>query len=529
MAVKAVKTAPWPEIHYTISSDGARPAWTPTSVACVCVAGLVFAASLTGTYLLWFTSFYEEMIHSSMMYTEGSEFIQAWMSPPFGPTTKMYLYNYTNAEDFMAGRAARLAVRELGPYSYAESLEHVNVHFHANGTMSYSEKRTFTFLPEESVGTEEDVVLVPNLPLLCAIARVRDEPYVAQLGLRSALWASGTTAFNKLIVRDYLFGYNDTFYSIAKAAVEAATGGTLPKLGMLASRVGQSSNTYTVHTGHLDYTQQDVVTKLNGRPGLGAWRQHECNSIDGSAGTFFPVDLVRRRAPVHLVNADICRRIPLEFKKEVTVMDDIPALRYGPPDNFLDNGEDNPNNTCFSTASYARLPSGVFLNGPCFMDSPSFISFPRFYLGDPALRAAIDGIPAPVKEEHEMYFDIHPELGVNLGAATRFQINVMVRKTPMLDSYLEPFSDSTIMPILWFETALTEFPDDVKQGTYHATFTVRALERAAQVVLPLLAALCLVVLYRLCRPRRHRPGSPFGLAAENAGLVGSVNTDLETL
>ena len=41
-------------------------------------------------------------------------------------------------------------------------------------------------------------------------------------------------------------------------------------------------------------------------------------------------------------------------------------------------------------------------------DSPSFISFPRFYLGDPKLRAAVDGIEAPVKELHEMFFDVHP-------------------------------------------------------------------------------------------------------------------------
>lgn len=73
----------------------------------------------------------------------------------------------------------------------------------------------------------------PSVPQ-CAIARVRDEPYVAQLGLRSALWASGGTTFSKLVVRDYLFGYDDPLYNMAKKAVEVATTGTLPKLGMLA-------------------------------------------------------------------------------------------------------------------------------------------------------------------------------------------------------------------------------------------------------------------------------------------------------
>lgn len=47
------------------------------------------------------------------------------------------------------------------------------------------------------------------------------------------------------------------------------------------------------------------------------------------------------------------------------------------------------------------------------------------------------------------------ELGINLGAATRLQVNVMVRKASMITSYLEPFQDEIILPILWFETVST--------------------------------------------------------------------------
>lgn len=503
--------AAWPELRYKIAGGADSHAASAASVypffysrgrsplptRCVVLAvlpSILLAFAVTGSYLMWFTDVYENMIHSQMQYVEGSEFMKSWLSPPFGPTTKLYLYNYTNVEDFMAGRASRLRVQELGPYSYAEALEHVDVRFNDNDTMSFREKRTFTFLPELSNGSEDDVIVVPNLPLICAIARVRDEPYVAQLGLKSALWASGGAAFNTLAVRDYLFGYNDTLYSLAKSAVEVATGGTLPKLGMLAPRTGLSSNVYTVETGRRDFNLQDRVARLNGKADLGAWRDQECNSIEGSAGTFFPAEAARRRAPLYVVNADVCRRIPLEFKKEVTVMDGVPALRYGPPDNFLDNAADNPDNACYSTASYSDVPSGVLLNGPCFMDSPSFISLPRFYLGDARLRAAVDGMEEPVKELHEMFFDVHPELGVNLGTAMRMQVNVMVRKAELLSSYLQPFQDNTILPVLWFETVMTDFPEDVRTATWHATYTVRTVERAARYGLPLLAVASLALL-----------------------------------
>ncbi|KAK3921940.1 Scavenger receptor class B member 1 [Frankliniella fusca] len=484
-------------VYPFLYSGGRRRPLPVSFVLGAVLTSVLMALAVAGSYLMWFTNVYENMIHAPMQYVEGSEFMSSWLSPPFGPTTKLYLYNYTNVEDFMAGRASRLRVQELGPYSYAETLEHVNVRFNDNDTMTFKEKRAYTFLPEISAGSEGDIIVVPNLPLICAIARVRDEPYVAQLGLRSALWASGGSPFNKLVVRDYLFGYNDTFYNMAKAAVEVATGGTLPKLGMLAPRTGLSSNVYTVATGRQDYNLQDRVVRLNGKADLGAWRDPQCNSIEGSAGTFFPAEAARRREPLHIVNADVCRRIRLEFKREVTVMDGIPALRYGPPDDFLDNAEDNPDNACYTTASYSGVPSGVLLNGPCFMDSPSFISFPRFYLGDPRLRAAVDGIEEPVKELHEMYFDVHPELGVNLGTAMRMQVNVMVRKADLLSSYLTQFEDNTILPVLWFETVMTDFPEDVRTATWHATYTVRTVERAVRYGLPLLAVVCAAVLARL--------------------------------
>lgn len=50
--------------------------------------------------------------------------------------------------------------------------------------------------------------------------------------------------------------------------------------------------------------------------------------------------------------------------------------------------------------------------------------------------------------------------------------------------------------------ALIEFPDDVKRATFHATYTVRTLERAASYGLPLVAVMCVVFLAH--RALRHR-------------------------
>lgn len=46
--------------------------------------------------------------------------------------------------------------------------EKVNVVFNSNGTVSYQEKNSFTFVPEKSEGhwPSQDYITVPNIPLL---------------------------------------------------------------------------------------------------------------------------------------------------------------------------------------------------------------------------------------------------------------------------------------------------------------------------------------------------------------------------
>lgn len=135
---------------------------------------------------------------------------------------------------------------------------------------------------------------------------------------------------------------------------------------MCPQRAGVSNDTYTVWTGRGDVEHLDVVSRFNGREELAAWEDDDCNRIDGSEGAFFNLDALLHRRPVHLFNAGICRRLALEFKEETLVMDGIPALRYGPPEDFFHNALDNEDNRCYRHSSFSNhLPSGVFNNSPC--------------------------------------------------------------------------------------------------------------------------------------------------------------------
>ena len=48
----------------------------------------------------------------------GSFLYYLWEKPPLAVIMKVYLFNITNAEEFMSGADKKLKVVEIGPYVY---------------------------------------------------------------------------------------------------------------------------------------------------------------------------------------------------------------------------------------------------------------------------------------------------------------------------------------------------------------------------------------------------------------------------
>jgi hypothetical protein len=59
----------------------------------------------------------------------NSDILDWWLRPPIDPIVKVYVFNYTNIERFLNGTDAKISVEEVGPYSYREHIEKVNVRF----------------------------------------------------------------------------------------------------------------------------------------------------------------------------------------------------------------------------------------------------------------------------------------------------------------------------------------------------------------------------------------------------------------
>ena len=43
---------------------------------------------------------------------------EAWKSPPVHAYLRVYIFNYTNVEEFEKGIDKKLQIQELGPYTY---------------------------------------------------------------------------------------------------------------------------------------------------------------------------------------------------------------------------------------------------------------------------------------------------------------------------------------------------------------------------------------------------------------------------
>lgn len=51
-------------------------------------------------------------------------------------------------------------------FIFSERWEKVNLTFQENGTVTFQQQKIFKFDPEQSVGDVEDMVVVPNIPML---------------------------------------------------------------------------------------------------------------------------------------------------------------------------------------------------------------------------------------------------------------------------------------------------------------------------------------------------------------------------
>ena len=108
---------------------------------------------------------------------------------------------------------------ELGPYAYRQKMTKTNIRFSEDETgVDYKVKRRYDFAPELSEGSENDKVIVPNVPLFGAFDAMRDESGFAKEVFEQILasydFANDTGPFVKVSVKEFVWGYPSVVLSM---------------------------------------------------------------------------------------------------------------------------------------------------------------------------------------------------------------------------------------------------------------------------------------------------------------------------
>ncbi|XP_056638400.1 scavenger receptor class B member 1-like [Diorhabda sublineata] len=435
----------------------------------------ILILSVVLTYVLWFTNTIDDLILSNMVLINNTNGFDMWKDPNCKVLYKVHIFNYTNIDDYRNKKAKKLHVEDIGPYTYEENLTRIDVSFGENNKLSYREKRILTFKPDLSKGLENDSVQVPNIPLISAGPFIKDQNYFIRLALSSLLRGINEEPFITKTVGSFLTGYRSSITDVGKTFI-------LPdipeKTGILVTRMDATRYKLTINTGEKDINRLGILEEFNGENQFHSPYNHNCSSVESSTGSFYPINRVKLKLPLNYIFPEACRRMPLVFSKETTVLDGVLAYQYISPSDKLNYSSNHTENLCYCKSNPTQCPpNGVVDISMCNFGSPVFLSAPHFHRGDPSLTEKFEGLH-PERTTYDSIFNIHPRLGFIMTIRELYQLNIQVQKSEGLSQY-DMFEDGMILPIVWAEAIIDDetTTPEIKRLIHLLSFTVPLIEQ----------------------------------------------------
>lgn len=173
-------------------------------------------------------NYQEQLAKEHIRFRESMPTMDSWVNSPFGKL-KSYLFNVTNAKEFMDGIDSRVKVEQVGPITY-EIIGYNDVLNRTEDSITYSKHRyrTVKFLPEESVSPDilNATIVQFNNVVLGATAKMRNMMMFPGLSF-------DPFGFEKLFITDSIYYFLWEF--------------TRPSLQVLSSIVPLSTNCGPLH------------------------------------------------------------------------------------------------------------------------------------------------------------------------------------------------------------------------------------------------------------------------------------------
>ncbi|XP_043260499.1 scavenger receptor class B member 1-like isoform X2 [Colletes gigas] len=393
---------------------------------------------------------YELLFKLKIIFGEGGEIFEMWRKPDVSLYLKVYIFNVTNHEEYLSGKESKLRFQELGPYVYRELLEHGDVKFNSNGTVTALDLHPLIYVPEMSNGTEEDIMILPNIALLSITNVMKDSAYLTRFGLNMLILHTDTQPLVKMTAREFMFGYESSLVTLGNKMMPSWI--KFDKLGLIDRMYDFEGDYETVYTGETDVRRTGLIEKYNGNVNLPQWTG-KCANVNGASdGVKFP-SYIEPNDTILFFRKSLCRSAYMKQTEE-TVIKGLHTYKYKFVDNVLDNGAFNPENKCFCREGYCLQP-GLIDVTDCYYGFPIALSYPHFYKTDPSILEAVEGLN-PRADLHESYAYVQPKSGLPVNLAFRFQINMALQNIGHM-ARVEKF-ENLVLPLLWFEIGMYELP-----------------------------------------------------------------------
>jgi len=456
--------------------------------------GIGLFGLLTGILsITLYSKLYDAIFESYMIVEPGSMSYEMWEELPLPMYMKVFYYNCTNHENVTLNNAQPI-LKQLGPYVFQEYHKKENITFQSNNTVAFHQTKSWQFREDLSAGSLYDEFYTLNVIAITAAESTRwpealapgDFPFL-RLMMDQTLKINGDELFMKTNVLNITFAgiESDLLTMMVGTPLEGAIQMPFDKFGWFYDRNNSADydGWYEMWTGEDNLQKVGQITGWNGHSDLSYLYPSPCHELTGSAGEFFPPN--RDKSSVSYFTTDLCRPIFFNYKEE-TEVEGIKGYKYWLDQGFIGNATYNETNSCYNPhPDLVQQPKDVHNNGmdipeirpiegavdlglyngllnvtACKFNAPAFVSFPHFYLADPALREAFDNSSDfwPNEAEHESYISILPEPGIPLDVAIRMQINFLVRELEMVD--LLTGVNTMMYPMIWFETT-TQLTDDM--------------------------------------------------------------------